>query len=242
MPTISDASLGWLLVCGALVFIMQGGFAALEAGFTRAKNSINVAMKNLTDFMVSFLLFWLVGFGLVYGASYDGLFGTSGFALGWEVGATPIAFFLFQAMFCATAATIISGAVAERMRYVGYLLVTVLVSGLIYPLFAHWAWNSNGGGWLGGLGFVDFAGSTVVHAIGGWVALAALLVIGPRTGRFGTDGEVRRISGSNLPFAVLGVLLLWLGWFGFNGGSTLALTDAVPRVIGNTVLAGPPVD
>lgn len=176
----------WLLICSSLVFLMQPGFMCLESGLTRSKNSINVAIKNLADFGISVWLFWAIGYGLMFGTSQLGLFGSSYFVL--DVSNTPsvAALFLFQTMFCSTATTIVSGAVAERMRFQAYLIVAGFTSGLIYPIFGHWAWNglNNGvaNGWLDQLGFIDFAGSTVVHSIGGWVALAALLVIGPRSG------------------------------------------------------------
>ncbi len=231
----------WLLICTLLVFVMQAGFLCLESGLTRSKNSINVALKNLTDFGLSFVLYWAFGFALMFGASEVGWLGTTRFApeLG---GGEDGSFFLFQAMFCGTAVTIVSGAVAERMGFRGYLLVATILSGITYPVFGHWAWQGIDAreptGWLATRGFVDFAGSTVVHSVGGWVALAVVLVIGARTGRFLADGTTRRIPGSSLPTALLGTLLLWLGWFGFNGGSALAMTDAVPRIVANTALAG----
>ncbi len=233
----------WVLVSAGLVFLMQAGFLCLETGFTRSKNNINVAIKNLTDLGISVILFWAFGYGLMFGLSNGGWIGISTFLpdLGRE-GVWFAVFLLFQMMFCGTAVTILSGAVAERMQFRGYIFLAMLVSGLIYPIFGHWAWNgADGGGlngWLGVRGFVDFAGSTVVHSVGGWVALAALLVIGPRAGRFPEDGTPRKIQGANLPVAGLGVILLWLGWFGFNGGSTLAMNETVPRIITNTVLAG----
>jgi ammonium transporter len=231
----------WVLLGAILVFSMQAGFLCLESGLTRSKNSINVALKNLTDFGVAMLLFWAIGFGLMFGASWAGWLGTSHFSLDIDT-AWQAVFFFFQAMFCGTAVTILAGAVAERMRFSAYVLSVVLVSGLIYPVYGHWAWNGLeqgvSTGWLGAWGFVDFAGSTVVHSIGGWVSLAVLLIIGPRTDRFAPDGTPRHISGSNQPLAALGVLLLWFGWFGFNGGSTLALNEQVPRIMANTMLAG----
>lgn len=232
-----------MLLNGGLVFAMQAGFMCLESGFTRAKNSINVAIKNLTDFLVAMVLFWGFGFGLAFGITYQGWFGIDSFWLDFDViGGWQTAFFFFQTMFCATSATIVSGAVAERIRFDGYIILTIIISGLIYPLFAHWAWNGadgrSPGGWLTTMGFVDFAGSTVVHSIGGWVSLAGLLVIGPRTGRFGPKGEVNVIPGYNIPMSVLGCLLLYLGWFGFNGGSTLSINDSVAKIVSNTSLAG----
>jgi Amt family ammonium transporter len=233
----------WVLVCSGLVFLMQAGFLCLEAGSTRSKNTINVVIKNISDAGVSLLCFWLFGYGLMFGGSHLGWLGTTHLAP--EVGqgeVWPVAFFLFQAMFCSTAVTIVSGAVAERMRFNVYLAIALLVSGLIYPIFGHWAWNGldsgNSFGWLGTLGFVDFAGSTVVHGVGGWVSLAAVLVVGPRIGRFSRKRRRPLLVGYDLPLALLGALLLWLGWFGFNGGSVLALNDQVPGIIVNTVLAG----
>ncbi|MGB3613024.1 MAG: ammonium transporter [Elainellaceae cyanobacterium] len=232
----------WILISASLVFLMQAGFLCLEAGSTRSKNNINVVIKNIADLGFSVLCFWLFGYGLMFGRTYGGWVGTAAFAP--EVGQSEVwtaAFFLFQAMFCSTAVTIVSGAVAERIRFSAYLVITLLVSGLLYPLFGHWSWNGldDGGssGWLGSLGFVDFAGSTVVHSVGGWVALAAVLIIGPRIGRFSPKRR-RLITGYDLPLALLGTLLLWFGWFGFNGGSVLALTDDVPGIIANTLLAG----
>jgi len=232
----------WVLVCAGLVFLMQPGFMCLESGLTRSKNSINVAVKNFADFGISVSLFWAFGYALMFGLSKAGWIGTSGFFLAIESTPHRAAFFLFQAMFCGTATTIVSGAVAERMKFSAYLLVACITSALIYPFFGHWAWNLHAegvaGGWLGQLGFTDLAGSTVVHSIGGWISLAALLVIGPRVGRFRPDGTPQKIQGSNLPLSVLGTMLLWLGWLGFNGGSTLALNDRVAAIMVHTVLAG----
>jgi Amt family ammonium transporter len=236
------ADVAWLVVCAALVFVMQAGFLCLESGLTRSKNSINVALKNVADFGISVVLFWGIGFGLMFGASQYGLLGTTHFFVSFNGGEQSLAaFFLFQAMFCGTATTIVSGAVAERMRFSGYLVVVVLLSVFVYTLFGHWAWGGvfNGReGWLEQRGFVDFAGSTVVHSVGGWVALAAVLVIGPRRGRFSADGTPRRFGRQNIPMASLGVLLLWIGWFGFNGGSTFRMNDQVPSIIANTTLGG----
>lgn len=221
---------------------MQSGFTCLESGLTRSKNSINVAIKNLTDFGISTILFWAFGFALMFGTSYDTWIGSTGFFLSLDKGTWPTTFFLFEIMFCATAVTIVSGATAERLRFMSYIIISIILSGLIYPVFGHWAWNGiqmgTSSGWLGMRGFVDFAGSTVVHSVGGWVSLAALFVIGPRAGRFPPAGASRKIHGSDLPLSVLGVLLLWIGWFGFNGGSTLALNDHVAGIITNTFLAG----
>ena len=200
----------WVAFAALLVFLMQAGFLCLESGLTRSKNSINVALKNLADFGVAIVLFWTVGFAMMFGETFGGWIGTSGFMPGSEiVGAWYWAFFLYQMMFCGAAVTILSGAVAERMRFSGYLMVASMVTVLIYPIFGHWAWNGLGEGirtgWLRAQGFVDFAGSTVVHSIGGWVGLAAIIVIGARTGRFPEGQPPQKIPGSNLPVAMLGV-------------------------------------
>jgi ammonium transporter, Amt family len=234
-------NLSWVMICALLVILMQAGFMCLESGLTRTKNSINVAIKNLADFGLAVFIFWVMGYALMFGHSFFGMIGTNGFF--FEAVQMPEAvFFLFQAAFCGTAVTIISGAIAERMRFSGYLIIVILVSGLIYPFFGHWVWNGvaqgTSNGWLGQLGFVDFAGSSVVHSIGGWVALAALLVIGPRAGRFPNQGAAREIVGHSIPLAILGVILLWIGWFGFNGGSTFALNQQVGKIMINTLLGG----
>ncbi|MEM9817119.1 MAG: ammonium transporter [Cyanobacteria bacterium P01_D01_bin.6] len=240
-PSLID--IFWVLISASLVFLMQAGFLCLEAGATRSKNNINVVVKNISDFGISVLCFWLFGYALMFGQSHLGWLGTTTWAPDVGPGETWLGvFFLFQAMFCSTAVTIVSGAVAERMRFSSYLTISILVSGLIYPLFGHWSWNGlNVGemnGWLGRLGFVDFAGSTVVHSVGGWVALAAAILVGPRIGRFSRKRHRQLTVGYDLPLSLLGALLLWFGWFGFNGGSVLALTDQVPGIIMNTVIAG----
>jgi len=232
----------WTLVAAALVFFMQAGFAMVEAGFTRAKNSINIMMKNLMDFSVGSIAFWAVGFGIMFGANATGWFGTNGFFLSdFSVGGDPwvLAFWMFQVVFAATAATIVSGAMAERTKFVGYIAYSAAISAFIYPIYGSWAWGSlfHGGGWLEGLGFIDFAGSTVVHSIGGWAALAGALVLGPRIGKYGKDGKVKAIPGHNIPLAALGVFILWLGWFGFNPGSTTAGTKDIAMIFVNTNLA-----
>lgn len=229
----------WTLFAAMLVFFMQAGFALVEAGFTRAKNVVNIFMKNLLDFSLGSIVFWAVGFGLMFGTS-NGLHGTDSFFLSGH-GDDPwsYAFLLFQTVFAATAATIVSGAVAERTAFRSYLLYTVLITGLIYPVFGSWAWGglfagagwleAPAGGWLHSLGlppFVDFAGSTVVHALGGWAALAGAVVVGPRIGKYDALGRARAIPGHNMPFAVLGVFVLWIGWFGFNAGSTTGVTGS----------------
>jgi len=230
----------WLLISTTFVFLMQVGFLCLESGRTRSKNNINVAAKNVTDFIVSACVFWLFGFGLMFGPSIGGWVGSGEFLFGQNNTPYQILFFLFQMMFCSTAATLMSGAVAERMRFSGYIYITIILSAVIYPLVGHWVWSSafieGNQGSLEKLGFVDFAGSTVVHSVGGWVALAAVLVIGPRLGRFQSSHSFP--SGSNLPMAALGTMLIWFGWFGFNGGSALMFDDLVPIIILNTCLAG----
>jgi Amt family ammonium transporter len=233
----------WVLISSGLVFLMEAGFLCLESGLTRSKNNINVAIKSITGFGVAALLFWGVGFALMFGQTNAGLFGTSDFLPDLGSNTTTLAvFLLFQVMFCATAVIIVSGAVAERTRFASYILIAAVMAVLIYPIFGHWAWNgSNLGslsGWLGGRGFVDFAGSNVVHSVGGWVSLAAVLVIGARRGRFPVDGPPRKIPGSNLPLAALGTMILWFGWIGFNGGSLLVMNERVPGIVANTILAG----
>lgn len=232
----------WTLVAAALVFFMQAGFAMVEAGFTRAKNAINILMKNLMDFSIGSLAFWAIGFGLMFGASSTGWFGTSGFFLSdfsWGGDPWVLAFWMFQVVFCATAATIVSGAMAERTKFSSYLIYSAVVSAIIYPIFGSWAWGSllNGGGWLEKLGFIDFAGSTVVHSVGGWIGLAGAIVLGPRIGKYGSKGEVRAIPGHNLPLGALGVFILWLGWFGFNPGSTTTADTTIAYIFVNTNLA-----
>jgi Amt family ammonium transporter len=232
----------WTLVAACLVFFMQAGFAMVEAGFTRAKNAVNILMKNLMDFSLGSLGYWAIGFALMFGASKTGWFGTTGFFLSdFTPDGDPwvLAFWMFQVVFAATAATIVSGAMAERTKFVGYLIYSVIVSAIIYPIFGSWAWGSlfNGSGWLEGLGFIDFAGSTVVHSVGGWAALAGAIVLGPRLGKYGKDGKPRAIMGHNMPLAALGVFILWLGWFGFNPGSTTTADKSIAMIFVNTNLA-----
>ena len=240
MPATSSLQdVGWVLTCTALVLLMQAGFSCLESGLVRSKNSINVVVKNLVDFCLSSVLFWIAGFAIMFGASSYGLAGASGFFFD-SPAPNEITFFLFQLVFCGTATTIVSGAVAERTGFRGYVFVSAVVAVLVYPVFGHWAWSGSEGGsaagWLKELGFIDFAGSTVVHSVGGWVALAAVVVVGPRLGRF--DKNARPIHGHDLPMAALGTLVLWFGWLGFNGGSALGLTESVPLILLNTTLAG----
>ena len=238
----SHADYVWTLVAAALVFFMQAGFALVECGFTRAKNAVNIMMKNLMDFSVGSLAFWAIGFGLMFGITQTGWFGTSGFFLSdFKPGGDPwvLAFWMFQVVFCATAATIVSGAMAERTKFTGYLLYSVFISALIYPVFGSWAWGSlfNGNGWLENLGFIDFAGSTVVHSVGGWAGLAGAIVLGPRLGKYTKEGGIKPILGHSMPLAALGVFILWLGWFGFNPGSTTAANKDIAMIFVNTNLA-----
>jgi len=231
----------WTLIAAALVFFMQAGFAMVETGFTRAKNAVNIMMKNLMDFAMGSLFFWAVGFGLMFGTS-TGFFGTDGFFLSdFKVGGDPwvLAFWMFQCVFAATAATIVSGAMAERTKFTSYLIYSATLCAFIYPIFGSWAWGGlfHGGGWLEKMGFIDFAGSTVVHSIGGWASLAGAIVIGPRIGKYGKNGEVKAIPGHNIPMAALGVFILWIGWFGFNPGSTTAGNTDTAMIFVNTNLA-----
>lgn len=236
----------WILLTAILVFNMQAGFAMVELGFARAKNSINIVMKNFLDFCISVIAFLFLGTALMFGTSWMGVIGIDGFWLSAHGGDDKVwPFWFFQVVFAGTACTIVSGAMAERTKFVGYLIYAAILSGLIYPLCGHWAWGSFGGayglggtqGWLEAMGFVDFAGSSVVHSVGGACALAGVLVIGPRHGRFAKDGTPRLISGHNIPLAALGVFLLWFGWFGFNAGSTLAANASIGRIAVNTCIA-----
>ncbi len=229
----------WLATASALVFFMQAGFALLESGMSRAKNSINVVMKNYMDVCIGSIVFWAVGYGLMFGANTSGWFGADHFFL--HDGETwDYSFMLFQIMFAATAATIASGAMAERAKFGSYLVGAILITGVIYPVFGSWAWGSmyEGAGWLAERGFIDFAGSSVVHSVGGWCALAAVIVLGPRLGRYDPKtGKAREIPGHNLNFVALGGLILWFGWFGFNGGSTVGADVNIGLINLNTQLA-----
>jgi Amt family ammonium transporter len=217
----------WMLIAAFLVFFMQAGFAMVETGFTRAKNAVNIMMKNLMDFAIGSIAYFAIGFGIMFGADKLGLFGTSGFFLSGLTPQTPdgawqLGYWMFQVVFAATAATIVSGAMAERTQFKAYLFYSVFISALIYPVVGHWIW---GGGWLAKKGMIDFAGSTVVHSVGGWAALVGAVMLGPRIGKYGQDGKARAIPGHNLPLAALGVFILWFGWFGFNPGSTTSGTS-----------------
>jgi len=241
MPKHALIDYVWILFCASLVLLMQAGFMCLESGLARAKNSINVAVKNLTDLLTSVLSYWFVGVGVMFGASFAGWFGTNHFMPGFDDDNWFAAFFLFQAVFCGTAATILSGAVAERTRFGAYLIMSAIVSMLIYPLFGHWAWGSLAGsptsGWLENLGFIDFAGSTVVHSVGGWFALAAIIVVGARSDRFDADGNPVKLHAHNYLMVFLGTFILFFGWFGFNCGSTLSATEEIAPIAVKTLLS-----
>ena len=229
----------WVMACATLVLLMQAGFMCLESGMAAAKHSINVAIKNMADFVLAVAAFWAVGFGLMFGETVEGWIGFSHFFISFE---DPwlAAFFIFQAVFVGTAATIDSGAIAGRTNFTAYLVLSFFVSTLIYPVFGHWAWAGlfhDQQGWLEAMGFIDFAGSTVVHSVGGWVALAGVIVIGPRLGKFNKDGTVNKIPAHNMTLSYLGTFILVFGWFGFNGGSTLEASSDIAPIILNTLLA-----
>ena len=230
----------WVLVSAALVFFMQAGFAMVEGGFCRAKNTVNLMMKNIMDFAMGSLAFFAIGFAIMFGDDVAGFVGSSGwFLLGDSYDVNVYLLFMFQAVFAATAATIVSGAVAERLKFKAYLIYSLGLTAVIYPIYGHWVW---GGGWLStlpyGLGHLDFAGSGVVHAVGGFVGLAGAMVLGPRFGKYDKDGKPRAIPGHNMPLATLGLFILWFGWFGFNAGSTLSAHELRISVVAvNTMLA-----
>jgi Amt family ammonium transporter len=211
----------WVLIAAALVMLMQAGFSFVELGLTRAKNSINILMKNFVDFSAGSIIFFVFGFSLMFGEDIGGFIGAVDFMSDSNaIDGIPFkASLIFQTVFAATAATIVSGAIAERTKFSAYLIFSIIVTAFIYPVSGHWIW---GGGWLSEMGFHDFAGSTVVHSVGGWVALAGAIVVGPRLGKYSASGKSNVIPGHNLAFGALGVFILWFGWFGFNGGSQLA--------------------
>lgn len=214
----------WVLLATVLVFFMQAGFAMVETGFTRAKNAGNIIMKNLMDFCVGSIVFFIFGFGIMFGEDILGIFGhinlfSTGSYEHLGLGIPKEAFLIFQTVFCATAATIVSGAMAERTKFKAYIVYSVAIGAIIYPVVGHWVW---GGGWLANLGFHDFAGSTVVHSLGGWAALVGAAIIKPRIGKYGKNGEINAIHGHSITLGALGVFILWFGWFGFNPGSTLS--------------------
>lgn len=229
----------WVMVTAFLVFFMQPGFAMLEAGFTRAKNAGNILMKNLMDFCMSSIGYWAVGFALMYGVG-NFFWGKSYFFLqnipAETSGVPTLAFWFFQLVFAGVAATIVAGAMAERTRFRTYLIYSLVISAVIYPIVGHWVW---GNGWLADLGFLDFAGSTVVHSIGGWAGLVGAIILGPRLGKYNGNGKINAIPGHNLSMAMLGMFILWFGWFGFNPGSTLSgmETGLIAKVAVNTNLA-----
>ena len=229
----------WVLLGAFLVFFMQAGFGMVEAGFIRAKNTCNILTKNFLDFCMASLGFFLIGYALMFGDG-NGFMGMKGWCLfGLEPIANGIplyAFWLFQAAFCGAAATIVAGGMAERMKFPAYLIYSFLISAFIYPVVGHWIW---GGGWLSNMGFADFAGSTVVHTVGGFAALVGTLMLKPREGKYAIDGKPNVIAGHNIPLASLGVFILWFGWFGFNAGSTLSVGDGslIGRVAINTNIA-----
>jgi Amt family ammonium transporter len=233
METLSiSMDMVWIMIGALLVFFMHAGFAMVESGFTRSKNSLNILMKNFLTISIGSILYLAVGYAFMFGTSAGGFIGTEGFFLSGSEG--DIGFFVFQAMFAATCATIISGAVAERMKLSSYILITVVMTALIYPVVGHWVW---GGGWLSEMGFTDFAGSTVVHLTGALGAIVAVRFLGARLGKY-SNGKVNVISGHNIPLGALGVFILWFGWFGFNGGSTLAADpELIPHVITTTLLS-----
>jgi len=234
LVSFDEINLLWILVSAFLVFMMQLGFSLVETGVVRSKNTINVAMKNLIDTVFSIIFFWLFGFGLMFGMDSFGLIGIDKFLIdGKDLQLNG--FFFFQAMFAATAITIVSGAVAERIKFNGYIVVAIIVSSIIYPIFGHWAWNDNG--WLKELGFVDFAGSTVVHSVGAWIGLAGAIVLGPRLGKFRKNKTIY-FAPSNHNFIVFGVFILFFAWFGFNAGSLLEFKPEVTSILLNTLLAG----
>ena len=237
----SAADTIWVLLASILVFFMQAGFAMVETGFTRAKNAGNIVMKNLMDFCLGSVVFWALGFGIMFGTDMGGLVGRPDFFVRGDYSTTfhTTTFLMFQTVFCATAATIVSGAMAERTKFASYCVYSVVISGLIYPISGHWIW---GNGWLAQLGFHDFAGSTAVHMVGGLAALAGAWLLGPRIGKYDADGKAHAITGHSLTLGALGVFILWFAWFGFNGGSTVSATGdealtAMGSVIFNTNLA-----
>ena len=219
----------WMLLAAMLVFWMQPGFALCEAGFTQGKNTVNILMKNFVDFMLGSLLFFFVGFGFMFGSDGAGFIGAPNWGdLSFYKGDLPVeGFLIFQTVFCATSATIVSGAMAERTKFSMYMVYSAFISLIIYPVEGHWTW---GGGWLADMGFHDFAGSAIVHSVGGVLALIGAIALGPRRGKYGKDGKSRAIPGHSLALAALGVFILWLGWFGFNPGSQLAASGEVNRL------------
>ena len=224
----------WVLIGAALVFFMQAGFAMVETGFTRAKNAGNIIMKNLMDFAIGTVVFWIIGFGIMQGVGGNGFIGGMDFFVRGDYSSegsyTSSAFFIFQTVFCATSATIVSGAMAERTKFSSYCIYSLIISAFIYPVSGHWIW---GGGWLSELGFHDFAGSTAVHMVGGVAALIGAKILGPRIGKYTKEGKSRAIPGHSLTLGALGVFILWFCWFGFNGASTVSMTGENAKTAAN---------
>ena len=227
MELATSMDIGWTLVAAALVFFMQAGFAMVETGFTRAKNAGNIIMKNLMDFSLGTPIFWILGFGIMFGAASPFFGGFDFFADGVVGEGYDWTTLIFQTVFCATAATIVSGSMAERTKFSAYCIYSMIISAVIYPVSGHWIW---GGGWLAELGFHDFAGSTAVHMVGGVAALIGAAILGPRIGKYTKDGKARAIPGHSLTLGALGCFILWFCWFGFNGGSTVALSGGGAEV------------
>lgn len=232
----------WVLLGGVLVFWMQAGFAMVETGFTRSKNAGNIIMKNLMDFAIGTVIYWVLGFGLMFGVDKLGIIGTPMFLANGSIDHLGLAipkeaFLFFQTVFCATAATIVSGAMAERTKFISYCIYSLVISAIIYPVVGHWVW---GGGFLASLGFHDFAGSTVVHSVGGWCAVVGAMILGPRIGKYNKDGKANAIPGHSLTLGALGVFILWMGWFGFNPASSLSASavELNSRIFITTNLAG----
>ena len=236
----NNLNIVWTCITAFLVFFMQAGFAMVETGFTRAKSACNIMMKNLMDFCLGSVAFFLIGFGFMFGGGSE-IIGLSHFAsTDFSTSSLNWSFWLFQCVFAATAATIVSGAMAERTKFVSYLIYSAIVSAFIYPIAGHWMWGNlfgAGTGWLAEMGFVDFAGSTVVHSCGGWLALAGAIVLGPRIGKYTAEGKAKPICGHNIPLSALGVFILWFGWFGFNPGSTTAAIPSIGYIAMTTNLA-----
>ncbi|NRF93248.1 ammonium transporter [Paenibacillus frigoriresistens] len=245
MDAIQQLSSGldtiWVVLTAAMILLMEGGFALLEAGFVRQKNAVSIIMKVFVDISFGALIFYLFGFALMYGKDVSGLFGTTGFFMGGDLTHIVLnisheTYWLFQCAFVIAVISIVSGAVAERINFRAYILYTIAMTGLIYPIAGHWIWAVNG--WLGKLGMVDFAGSAVIHALGGFSALAAAIIIGPRIGKFSANGTANIVPPSNLPLASVGAFILWFGWFGFNSGSTLSATNtSIGHIAVTTMLA-----
>ena len=232
MENINNIDTLWVLLCSFLVFLMQLGFSLIETGSVRAKNTINVAMKNLIDSVFCIVFFWLIGYGIMFGFDTNGIIGTNSFAIDGS-NSNENTFFFFQAMFAATAVTIISGSVAERIKFNGYIIVAIVVTSFIYPLYGHWVWSDTG--WLKELGFTDFAGSTVVHSMGAWIGLMGTIFLGPRLGKF-SKGKIHYFAPSNHNFIVFGAFILLLAWFGFNAGSSLVFNENTSLILVNTLI------